>query len=1087
MPLDERFDIENWLKQLGLSQYADVFKENDVDAAVLGALTSEDLRELGVASIGHRRRILEAAARLRAESPTQPGTEEPRPVALHAREPLVSAERRHLTVMFCDLMDSTALSVRVDPEDFREFIGAYRVAIEQAIRPHQGHIARFQGDGVMVFFGYPRSFAHDAESAVAAGLAIVNGIAQLPAFAGAPARVRIGIATGLAVVGDSDLMRLSMGDDIVGETLNLAARLQAVATPNAIIIAASTHDRIGTLFECTELGPLDLKGFDQPVSAWQVHRQSASASRFDAFRTTTRDPHFFDREVEYERLRNRLAAARAGRGQIVVISGEAGFGKSRLAREVLSELGPKGNECPILQCTPYNVGSALHPVRYYLQRRSGIVSSDSPEASLQKLSALLAELEPVTPERLALLAELEQIPGADKTALQGLSSHELRVRTMREMSIIMTALACAASAIIIEDIQWIDPSTAELIESMLPALRTLPVLLIGTIRPGGPLPSWVERPEARLIQLERLPNADVRRLIRTIAGEAMLEAVVDTIAARSDGVPIFAEELTRGYLEAASRGQSVEGELSKIPSTLVESLLARLDGLERGRKIASIAAVIGREFPIAVLTAVSDLPEDEVRAGIGELLDAEVLVPGHSLFGEAIAFRHLLVRDAAYQLLLRRDRLELHARVAKTLMTAFPSIAEALPHIVAIQLAESGDFEQAAVYWDRAGANAAKRSAYSEAIEHFAKAIAVNARCAADRERDERELAFHLNRLSALIAARGFAADGVAEEMEQAERLSQRLETRANLIPALISKWVVLGSGGSFRASFELAQKIREAAQDGSEIDRLLAHRVLGTSSLFSGNLPQAMQEFQHFLTLFDPAKHRNALDKIGPSDHAVRVMVGVAQIHTLRAEFEASDEWRMKALDAAHKSGRVHDICHAIVFAGCFHASLRRQAAELVRYSAELKALTTLHDLPYWRGHADLFSGLGLIGAGRDEEGFATARRGIKGLIASNAFAYGWYILYAEACVGAGRLTEASDTLALALPPLEQGEAWLAADFHRIGARLALARGDSVESVRKMLETALDIAETQGARLFANRVRDEFRALAATPDNDQP
>lgn len=1087
MPLDERFDIENWLQQLGLSQYTKVFRENDVDAAVLGALTSEDLRELGVASVGHRRRILEATRLMRAESPAQPGAAEPRQIAPHARETSVSAERRYLTVMFCDLMDSTALSVRVDPEDFREFIADYRTAVEQAIRPHRGHIARFQGDGVMIFFGYPRSFAHDAESAVAAGLAIVDRIAELPAFAGAPARVRIGIATGLAVVGDSDLMRLSMGDDIVGETLNLAARLQALATPNGIVIAVSTHERIGTLFECTELGPFDLKGFDHPVSAWQVHGQSASASRFDALRTTRRDAHFFDREVEYERLRNRLAAARAGRGQIVVISGEAGFGKSRLAREVLSELGQKSIECPILQCTPYNVGSPLHPVRYYLLRRSGIVSGDAPESSLRKLSALLAELEPVTSERLALLAELVQIPGADKTALQGLSSHELRLRTMRALSTIMAALARAASAIIIEDIQWIDPSTAELIESMLPAVRTLPVLLIGTIRPGGPLPSWIERPEARLIQLERLPNADVRRLIRAIAGEAMLDAVVDTIAARSDGVPIFAEELTRGYLDAASRGQSAESELSKIPSTLVESLLARLDGLERGRKFASIAAVIGREFPIAILTAVSDLPEDEVRAGIGELLDAEVLVPGHSAFGEAIAFRHWLVRDAAYQLLLRRDRLELHARVAETLVTAFPSIAEALPHIVAIQLAESGDFERAAVYWDRAGANAAKRSAYSDAVEHFAKAIAVNARCAEGRERDERALAYHLNRLSALIAARGFAADGVAEEMEQAEHLSLRLETRANLIPALISKWAVLGSGGSFRASFELAHKIGEAAQDGSEIDRLLAHRVLGTSSLFSGNLSRAMQEFQSFLTLFDPVKHGEELEKVGPSDHAARVMLGVAQIHTLRAEFEASDDWRMKAIDTARKSGRVHDICHAIVFAGCFHASLRRETVELARYAAELKELSTLHDLPYWRGHADLFAGLGLIGAGRNEAGFAAARSGIKGLIASNAFAYGWYILYAEACVAAGRLTEASDTLALALPPLEQGEAWLAADFHRISARLALARGESLESVSKMLETALDIAEAQGTRLFADRVRDEMRALAATPGTDQP
>ena len=790
--------------------------------------------------------------------------------------------------------------MRLDPEDYGELIAGYRTALEQSILPYRGHMSQFLGDGALIYFGYPQSVGHDAENAVGAGLAILEKIASLPPVAGNKLRVRIGIATGLTVVGAPDKMREMLGENAVGETPILAARLQALAAPNTLLVAPSTRELIGELFEYADLGLFDLKGFEQPIRLWQVLRQSGTTSRFDALQAHRRGTAFIGRETELARLRNRYAAAQAGQGQIVVITGDGGLGKSRLARQVLAEADTGRSEPLILQCTPYNVGSPLHPIRYYIARTAGIDSGDAPEAALQRLSALLARAGPVTAERLALMAEFTRIGGADLTPLQGLNSQELRIRTMRTLSSLLAAIAREASAIVAEDLQWIDPSTAELIENLLPVLRTMPVLLIGTMRPG-PFPSWLAGAEARLIHLERLPHEDVRRLVESLAGANAVPApVVEVIATRSDGVPIFVEELT--YLETASRGEPTDNELSNIPSTLADSLVARLDWLKRGRKIVSIAAVLGREFPISVLVAVSGLPEQEVREGIGELLDADVVVAGHSAFGDAIAFRHMLVREAAYQLLLRRDRATMHARVANTLVTQFPAMAEALPHVLAIQFLEAGDFERAAAQWDRAGNNAAKRSAYSEAAAHFVRAIEANAKCDDSRARDERELAFRLDLLGAVIAARGFSSQSAGQEMEHAVRVSQKLGAKAKLIPALASKWSVLGGATNARAGYDLALQIREAAAEGSEIDRLIAHRILGTSLLFIGQFLRAIEEFELFLALFVPEKHTEELVRIGPSNHAIMVMFGLAEIYTLFAEFETAERWRVKALTTARE-----------------------------------------------------------------------------------------------------------------------------------------------------------------------------------------
>ena len=1059
------FDVVGWLGALGLGAYAQAFKDNDVDQSVLASLTADDLRDIGVTSVGHRRRILDAAAKL--------GTAPPMASATTAAP---VAERRHLTVMFCDLADSTAFSVQADPEDYREFIARYRQALEKAIRAHGGYIAHFMGDGVYVYFGYPTASGHDAENAAETALAIVRNVEALEPFSGRQPKVRIGIATGITVVGTASRLREMAGDSAIGETPNLAARLQALATPNAIVVAPATYGLLGALFECQDLGPKELKGFAQPVRAWQVLRRNDRTDRFEALRTGRRKAGFVGREPELAALRRRLAAARAGHGQVAVIAGEAGFGKSRLARHILDEAGAQS--APILQCTSHNVGTPFHPLRYEIERITGLDRGDSPEAAMGKLGALLDRVRLASPERLALLAEFTHVAGADLTPLQGLGSPERRSRTMRLLLELMDAAFGGAAVVLIEDLQWIDPSTAELIGRLLPTLKTRPVLLLGTMRPG-PLPDWLSDAEAELVELDRLPHDEVASLVRKIAGTDLPATIVEAIAARSDGVPLFAEELTRGYVEAAAEGRQSEQELSDIPATLAESLLARLDRLKHGRRIASIAAAIAREFPISVLVAVSDLAEADVRAGVTELLEADVLVAGHSAFGEAVAFRHMLVRDAAYQLLLRRERTVLHARIARTLRASFPNIAEALPQIVAIHLADGGDFAGAAAEWNRAGDQASQRSAYAEAIGHYTKAIEANARCPDGRERDEREVAYRLDLVGALVAGRGYAAEGVAEEMERATALSQRLGTTSKLVPVLIVRWFVISSNRDYHKGLEIARQIHDAARSGSTIDRLLSHRAFGTSLLFAGHFARALEELETFLAIYRPERDDTELHKVGPTNHALMTMLGLAEIYTLFDQPETADRWRLKVLEGARAAGSGHNLCNAIMFCGCFLPALRRQHDGLADHAAEIKALCTQHKLPYWHGHADLFAGLAKIHRGRAEEGFIEARRGIEALIAANAFMNGTFLLYAEACLDASRLSEAEVVLDRALPSIEHGETWLSAEYHRLRGRLGLLRGEPA-AARLGFETALLIARGQGAKLFVDRAERELAGLAA-------
>lgn len=1100
-------DLPAWLAQLGLAQYAQAFADNDIDAALLLQLTGDDLREMGIASVGHRRRLLDAAARLRAPPPSVPAPQPPLVPSAAESEPRAapSLQRRQITVMFCDLVGSTALSTRVDPEDLREHLNHFRNLLARLVQEHDGWIAQYLGDGVLAYFGYPVAHEHDAEQAVSAALAIIDGVQALPRLEGAHGylpQVRIGVATGMTVIGATLAADDSSDHSAVGQTPNLAARAQSMAEPNSVVVTAETRQLIGGLFECRDLGRFELKGFTDAVPLWQVTRESPLASRFDALRAASQTL-LVGRDEEAARILQRLAEARGGRGRLVVITGEGGLGKSRLVGHVVSHLaavaqlgdGPR----LVFQCSPYHVSTPLHAVRHYLERASGITAADAPQQALQKLGALFSGSEAVAPQSLALLADLLRVKRAEGSALNALGSTELRRLTMQLLATELEAAARRMPLLIIEDLQWIDPSSAELFGTFLARLATLPLLVVATMRPG-PLPAWLGEVRSEIVALDRLDAASTRALVRAVAAPHGLSAAVeDAVVARSDGVPLFAEELTRAVLEgvaitaagdSATSARQPGADSTRIPSTLVESLLARLDRYAHGRELAPIAAVLGREMPVELLVAVcagvSSLDRAGVQRGIRELLDAGVFVGGHSRFGGAIAFRHMLVREAAYQLLLRRERQRLHAHVAHTIEHRFAHVAEALPQVVALHCTEAGETERATLWWERAGVDANQRSAYQEAMAHFRRALELTLERPEGPERDLREFELRKSLIGPLIAATGFQTTEVGREISHSISLAERLGAKVSIVATLALKWMWHGPAGDLRVRAELSQRMHEAAVGGGEVDRLWAHRFLGTSLVFSGRFKEACAEYEAFIALFDEARHARALAYVGPSNHHLMVLVGMAEVSTFLNQPERAQLWRERCLAAARADGRLHNLCQALVFGGCLTSTLAGDNERLAVYAQELHELTHAEeDRPVWRGHAELFLGLSLVSRGQNENererGFALAARGIQQMQAVAAAYHFWYILHADACCRAGRNVEAQASLDLALPTRAIGLEWLEAELLRVQGQLRLQRGEGVAAARQDFEAALEVARRQEAPLFIERAQAALDALVAT------
>src|SRR5262252_9504249 len=720
-------DVGGWLRGLGLGQYEAVFRASEIDADILPELTDVDLEKLGV-PLGHRKRLLRAISGLTAAETSAA------PSAPSAPKPHDAAERRQLTVMFCDLVGSTALSVRFDPEELREELRAYQNTVSAVVARYDGFVAKYMGDGVLAYFGYPRAHEDDAERAVRAALEIAAAVASLETRGTERLAVRIGIATGLVVVGDLIGEGSAQEQAVVGETPNLAARLQALAEPAQIVLAGVTRRLIGDLFRLRELGRQTAKGFASPVEAFAVEAVAVTESRFEAARRGITD--LVGRAAESALLRDRLREAWAGAGQIVLLSGEAGIGKSRLAAQLGAEVASEPHTRLRYQCSPYHRDSVLHPFVVQLGRAARLAAEDPAETRLDKLEAILAPAH--IAETAPLFASLLSIPTGDRYPPLALSAAQQRRLTLAALLDQLEALARQKPVLMLfEDVHWADATSLEVLDLTVERVRALPVLALFTFRPEYEAP-WTGLSHVTSITLDRMAPAEVETLAEHVAGRPLPPEVTAQIVAKTDGVPLFVEELTKAVLEggllvAGPQGWRLEGPLPPfaIPATLQDSLAARLDRLAPVKEVAQIGAAIGREFSYPLLRAVAGRDEAALGAALAQLEEAELLFRSGAPPGARYTFKHALVQDTAYQTLLKSRRQILHRRIADSLCGEFGAVAVAEPELVAHHLTQAGLDEPAIEWWGKAGDQALRRSAFEEAAAHLGKAIVLAGKLAA--------------------------------------------------------------------------------------------------------------------------------------------------------------------------------------------------------------------------------------------------------------------------------------------------------------------------------------------------------------------
>jgi class 3 adenylate cyclase len=831
-------DVAEWLRGLGLEQYAAQFHGNDIDGAVLPDLTAEDLIGLGVGSIGHRRKLLAAIAALRDRGAR------PTPAAEATPSSTAGAERRQLTIMFCDLVGSTALATRLDPEDLREIIAAYHRRVSEVLTRFGGFVAKYMGDGVLAYFGYPEAHEDDAERAVRAGLAIVDRVAALALAE--PLQVRIGIATGSAVVGDLIGSGAAQEQTVVGETPNLAARLQALAEPGALVIAESTRRQLGSLFDMDDLGPQALKGFAEAQRAWRVAGESNVESRFAALRSG--ETPLVGREEELDLLLRRWAQAKAGEGRVVLLSAEPGIGKSRLTEALLQRVAAEKPAELRCFCSPHHQDSALFPIIAQLERAAGFAREDGPAAKREKLAALLAE-SAAPADDLPLLAELLSLPGAPSSPAPELPPQRKKELTFAALLGQIERLARRRPVLMaFEDLHWIDPTSRELLDRIVALVDHLPILLIATFRPEFQ-PPWTGQAHVTLLALNRLGRSIGAALVRQLAGDArpLPAEIVDEIVERTDGVPLFLEEVTKVVLEAAGAATAggalaaIPGARVAVPATLQASLMARLDRLGPVcRETAQTGSAIGRNFSYELLQAVSPRSEGETLEALDRLVAAGLVFQRGTPPMAEYQFKHALVQDTAYGTLLRGPRQALHARIAEMLAAGRGEAAGAAPEIVAHHLQSAGRSAEAIGYWRQAGEQAVRRAANREAIGHFRRALALVAAEPDTPERGRTELAILSKLGPALMSIHGWSAPEVGEVVERAAEVGRGLPSSSELAPAIANLWIFNVARGRLDRAAEISADVFRIGQELRDPEVMLqAHHCAWARATTSGGLPK--------------------------------------------------------------------------------------------------------------------------------------------------------------------------------------------------------------------------------------------------------
>ena len=1093
-------DVEAWLGGLGLQQYQAAFRDNEIDGAVLRDLTADDLRELGVASVGHRRKLLSAISELSAASDSVMATSSAQLPAPDA------AERRQLTVMFCDLVGSTAMSARLDPEDMRAIIGAYHKCCASLIKANGGFVAKYMGDGVLAYFGYPQAHEHDAERAVRAGLAIVEAAPKLQTVAGA-LHVRVGIATGIVVVGDLLGSGEAQERGVVGDTPNLAARLQGIAAPDSVVIAAGTRKLLGDLFGLADLGPHDLKGIAGPTRAFAALHESSQESRFEALHAGELT-ELIGREEETDLLFRRWAKAKAGEGQVVLVSGEAGIGKSRLTAAMLGRLVGEPHARMRYFCSPQHTDSAFYPIIGQMERAAGLARDDAPTAKLDKLDAVLARTA-TSIEDAALFAEMLSLPNDGRYPALALDPPRRRQKTLAALISQVEALTRQSPVLIFEDAHWTDPTSLEAFGRMVDRIAGLRVLLAVTFRPEFE-PPWIGRPHVTALTLNRMARREIDAVIDRVAGNKQLPANIRRdIVERTDGIPLFVEEMTKAVLEAEGEDEArrtaaaIPSSALAVPASLHASLMARLDRLGPAKEMAQISAAIGREFSHALLSAVARKPDAELGLALDRLIDTGLLfrqgAPPHATY----LFKHALLQDAAYGTLLREPRRALHARIAEALESQFAEIAEKQPELLARHCTEAGLIEKAAGLWGKAGQRSLARSALAEAVEQLTRALAQIAVLPATPALRREQIKLQVALLTPLMHVKGYAApeSKAASErarllIEQAEAIGEPVEDPLLLFSVLYGFWganFIAFNGDAMR---ELAaQFLTLAEKQGTTVPLMIGHRLMGISLTFTGDLAEGRAHYDQALALYDPMEHRPLAARLGLDARVAGLSFRNWALLFLGYP-EAALADADHALEDAREIGQAATLMNALSFAASSRI-LCGNYGTANAFGDELIPLADEKGAAFWKAVGMLMQGwlFALTGKAADAVQMITAGLAAFRSTGATLFMPLWLSGLARAYAELGQFDDSRRCIDEAMTAVETTkESWCEADIHRIAGEIELMSPEpDATKAEALFGRALTVARGQQAKSWELRAamsmarlwrdqgkRDEARGLLA-------
>jgi class 3 adenylate cyclase/predicted ATPase len=1000
--------------------------------------------------------------------------------------------------MFCDLVGSTALSTRLDPEDMREIMSAYHHRCADVIGKSGGFVAKYMGDGVLAYFGYPQAHEDDAERALRCGLALAEAACRLETSHDATLQVRIGIATGVVVVGDLIGEGAAQEQGVIGETPNLAARLQTLAEPGQVVIAPSTRRLTGGLFEYRDLGRVVLKGWAEPVQAWQVLAPSAVQSRFEAQHEASLAP-LVGREEELELLLRRWNQASRGEGRVVLLTGEPGVGKSRLIAALEERLQSQPHVRIRYFCSPQHSDSALYPVINQLERAARFERGDAPAQKLIKLQNLLAPVVPQQSPDVALLADLLSIPGNGQRGLL-MDPQKRKEKTFDALFAQLRHLQQQSVLIVYEDVQWIDPTTLELLALTVERSQHMRVMLVISARPEF-TPPWPGYAHVTMVSLTRLSRREGTTLIAEVAqGRALPDEVINQILIRTDGVPLFIEELTKTVLESGllrkrEHDYILDGPLAPvaIPTTLHASLMARLDRLSSVRQVAQVGAALGRKFSHELLQVAAEMSERQLNDALEQLVRAELLFQRGTPPDAQYTFKHALVQDVAYASLLRANRQQLHARIARAYETRFPEVVRAQPELVAHHFTEAGLSEAALEYWQQAGDLAMTRSGHAEAIHHFSMALDLLSRLAGKSDRAAKELELCVKLGPALVMVKGPGSPEVEAIYRRAVGLEAGEDSSARF-KALWGLYYHSMNSGRLRAAAAHADELLGLAQRLGADDLVLeGHHVKWATSLWRGNLAAADEHCQKGISGYDCTRHHALAFAFSGHDPGVCAHGQRAINMALFGYPHRAMNLGAEAVTLARSLSHPYSLAMAMWFCTIV-LQVGRQRQSCHEMATELLQLSQGHEFPGMRGAGMFFAGWATADGGELEQGIALMEQGLALFSAVRHVTRPYMVaVLAGANADLGKPGEAFELLKDAFASTEaSGERWWQADLHRLSGRLLMMRGQhdecetcfrrAIEVSRGQSAKTLELrAATSLARLWRDRGRNvEARELLA-------